>query len=186
MPPRGGHRTGQGTRSSGTGPAPNPSPRRNCCATPALPFAAAAHLGRGAGQTWATALAVLRVSPRADGSIANCSYHYGNAANLVWVGRAAVLDRGAPRRRPSSGCGDAVNPVDPTLSWCRPATGTAARRRTSPPACPPGTLGGLRHRAPPGRHNRRPLLVVVRGDDPGLRRGGELDNLGSGCPPLAA
>ena len=43
----------------------------------------------GAGQTWRTALAVVRVIAAADGSIAQLiGYHYVNAANLWLAGSA--------------------------------------------------------------------------------------------------
>ena len=48
----------------------------------------------GAGQTWRTALAVVREIARADGSIAQLiGYHYVNSANLWLVGSEAIQER---------------------------------------------------------------------------------------------
>src|SRR5882757_2987125 len=136
----------------------------------------------GAGQTWATALAVLRVIAEADGSIAQLlGYHYVNAANLVWVGGASVLDRwGTPSVASQWLWGDAVNPVDPDLELVPAGDGYLLRGRknfatgvsTGDASVVSGTV--RREDGTLGEH----LLVVVRGDDPGLHRGGDWDNLG--------
>src|SRR5882724_9052188 len=85
----------------------------------------------GAGQTWATGLAVLRTIAEADGSIAQLlGYHYVNAANLVWVGDAAGLRRwGTPSAAEQWLWGDAVNPVDPDLSMVPDGDGYLLRGR---------------------------------------------------------
>jgi alkylation response protein AidB-like acyl-CoA dehydrogenase len=136
----------------------------------------------GAGQSWATGLRVLRAIAEADGSIAQLlGYHYVNAANLVWVGDADVLRRwGTPSAAEQWLWGDAVNPVDPDLSLVPDGADYLLRGRKN---FATGVSTGdasvvsatVRHPdGTPGEH----LLVVVRGDDPGLRPGGDWDNLG--------
>jgi alkylation response protein AidB-like acyl-CoA dehydrogenase len=136
----------------------------------------------GAGQTWATALAVLRVIAGADGSIAQLlGYHYVNAANLVWVGDDAGLRRwGTPSAAEQWLWGDAVNPVDPDLELVPDGDGYLLRgRKNFATGVSTGdasvVAGSVRH--PDGTAGDH-LLVVVRGDDPGLHRGGDWDNLG--------
>ena len=136
----------------------------------------------GAGQTWATGLAVLRTIAEADGSIAQLlGYHYVNAANLVWVGDAAGLSRwGTPSAAEQWLWGDAVNPVDPDLSLVSDGDGYLLRgRKNFATGVSTGdasvVAGTVRH--PDGTLGDH-LLVVVRGDDPGLHRGGDWDNLG--------
>src|SRR6266851_4630558 len=72
----------------------------------------------GAGQTWRTALAVVREIAAADGSIAQLlGYHYVNSSNLWLVGGASVqelLGRGTAEHQWL--WGDSVNPVEPDLS----------------------------------------------------------------------
>lgn len=136
----------------------------------------------GAGQTWQTALAVLRVIASADGSIAQLlGYHYVNAANLVWVGDTEGLRRwGTPSAAGQWLWGDAVNPVDPDLSLVPDGDGYLLRgRKNFATGVSTGdasvVAGTVRH--PDGTVGDH-LLVVVRGDDPGLHRGGDWDNLG--------
>ncbi|HWN36554.1 MAG TPA: acyl-CoA dehydrogenase family protein [Pseudonocardia sp.] len=140
----------------------------------------------GAGQDWSTALRVVRVIAEADGSIAQIlGYHYVNAANLVWVGDADGLRRwGTPSAAGQWLWGDAVNPVDPDLELVSEGgeNGTAyllRGRKNFATGVSVGDAsvvsGTVRH--PDGRPGEH-LLVVVRGDDPGLHRGGDWDNLG--------
>jgi alkylation response protein AidB-like acyl-CoA dehydrogenase len=72
----------------------------------------------GAGQTWRTALAVVREIARADGSIAQLiGYHYVNSSNLWLVGNEAIQKRlGGLTARHQWLWGDAVNPVEPDLA----------------------------------------------------------------------
>jgi alkylation response protein AidB-like acyl-CoA dehydrogenase len=136
----------------------------------------------GAGQSWATGLRVVRAIAEADGSIAQLlGYHYVNAANLVWVGDASVLRRwGTPSAAEQWLWGDAVNPVDPDLELVADGHGYLLRGRknfatgvsTGDASVVSGTV-----RQPDGTLGDH-LLVVVRGDDPGLHRGGDWDNLG--------
>ncbi|HEX4248948.1 MAG TPA: acyl-CoA dehydrogenase family protein [Pseudonocardia sp.] len=136
----------------------------------------------GGGQTWATGLAVVRAIAEADGSIAQLlGYHYVNAANLVWVGDAAGLHRwGTPSAAEQWLWGDAVNPVDPDLALLPSGEGYLLRgRKNFATGVSTGDAsvvsGTVRH--PDGTVGDH-LLVVVRGDDPGLHRGGDWDNLG--------
>jgi alkylation response protein AidB-like acyl-CoA dehydrogenase len=140
----------------------------------------------GAGQDWSTGLRVVRAIAEADGSIAQLlGYHYVNAANLVWVGDADGLRRwGTPSAAEQWLWGDAVNPVDPDLELIPDGgeNGTAYLLRgrknfatgvsTGDASVVSGTV-----RQPDGTLGEH-LLVVVRGDDPGLHRGGDWDNLG--------
>ncbi|HEY0575808.1 MAG TPA: acyl-CoA dehydrogenase family protein [Pseudonocardia sp.] len=136
----------------------------------------------GAGLDWATGLRVVRTIAEADGSIAQLlGYHYVNAANLVWVGDASVLRRwGTPSAAEQWLWGDAVNPVDPDLELVPDGHGYLLRgRKNFATGVSTGDAsvvsGTVRHPdGTPGDH----LLVVVRGDDPGLHRGGDWDNLG--------
>ena len=140
----------------------------------------------GAGLDWATGLRVVRTIAEADGSIAQLlGYHYVNAANLVWVGDADGLRRwGTPSAAEQWLWGDAVNPVDPDLSLIPDSAdnGTAyllRGRKNFATGVSTGDAsvvsGTVRH--PDGTFGEH-LLVVVRGDDPGLHRGGDWDNLG--------
>jgi alkylation response protein AidB-like acyl-CoA dehydrogenase len=72
----------------------------------------------GGGQTWRTALAVVREIARADGSVAQLiGYHYVNSANLWLAGDEAIQERlGGLTARNQWLWGDAVNPVEPDLT----------------------------------------------------------------------
>jgi alkylation response protein AidB-like acyl-CoA dehydrogenase len=72
----------------------------------------------GAGQTWRTALAVVREIARADGSIAQLiGYHYVNSSNLWLVGGPEIIERlGGLSAKQQWLWGDAVNPVEPDLT----------------------------------------------------------------------
>ena len=72
----------------------------------------------GAGQTWATALEVVRRLARVDGSIAQLlGYHYVNIANLWLTARPeAGLLWGRRSSEDAFLWGDAVNPVDPAFT----------------------------------------------------------------------
>jgi len=71
----------------------------------------------GQGAHWETALEVVRIVARADGSIAQLlAYHYINQACIVFYGEPR--EQGDWFRRSAEGqwvWGDSVNPVDPTL-----------------------------------------------------------------------
>jgi alkylation response protein AidB-like acyl-CoA dehydrogenase len=72
----------------------------------------------GAGQTWRTALAVVREIAAADGSIAQLiGYHYVNAANL-WLAGGEPVQRRLGRLTAENQYlwGDAVSPVEPDLA----------------------------------------------------------------------
>jgi alkylation response protein AidB-like acyl-CoA dehydrogenase len=140
----------------------------------------------GSGQSWATGLRVVRAIAEADGSIAQLlGYHYVNAANLVWVGDADGLRRwGTPSAAEQWLWGDAVNPVDPDLELVPDGGDNGAAyllrgRKNFATGVSTGdasvVAGTVRH--PDGTLGEH-LLVVVRGDDPGLHRGGDWDNLG--------
>jgi len=79
----------------------------------------------GAGQTWRTALAVVREIARADGSIAQLiGYHYVNSANLWLVGSEAIQERlGSLTAGNQWLWGDAVNPIEPDLTLTPAGTG---------------------------------------------------------------
>jgi alkylation response protein AidB-like acyl-CoA dehydrogenase len=79
----------------------------------------------GAGQTWRTALAVVRAIAAADGSIAQLlGYHYVNAANLWLAGGESVQRRlGRLTAENQYLWGDAVNPVEPDLALTITRTG---------------------------------------------------------------
>ena len=127
----------------------------------------------GDGLGWATALRVVREIAVADGSIAQLlGYHYVNVANLGWVGG---LERWGP---PSAAgqwlWGDAVNPTDPDLELVPDGSGYRLNGRKS---FATGVSVGDAS-VVSGTAEGEPLLVVVRGDAPGLVRGGDWDNLG--------
>ncbi|TQM37460.1 acyl-CoA dehydrogenase family protein [Pseudonocardia cypriaca] len=127
----------------------------------------------GDGLGWATALRVVREIAVADGSIAQLlGYHYVNVANLWWVGG---LERWGP---PSAAgqwlWGDAVNPTDPDLELVPDGSGYRLNGRKS---FATGVSVGDAS-VVSGTAEGEPLLVVVRGDAPGLVRGGDWDNLG--------
>lgn len=71
----------------------------------------------GGGAHWETALEVVRILARADGSLAQLlAYHYINQATIVFY--ASPEDHADWFRRSAAGqwvWGDSVNPVDPTL-----------------------------------------------------------------------
>lgn len=72
----------------------------------------------GAGQTWRTALAVVREIAKADGSIAQLiGYHYVNSSNLWLVGGPEIIERlGRSTAENQWLWGDAVNPIEPDLT----------------------------------------------------------------------
>ncbi|WP_028921209.1 acyl-CoA dehydrogenase family protein [Pseudonocardia acaciae] len=136
----------------------------------------------GAGLDWSVGLRVVRTIAEADGSIAQLlGYSYVNAANLVWVAGPDGLRRWGP---PSAAgqwlWGDAVNPVDPDLELVPDGEGYLLRgRKNFSTGVSVGdasvAAGAVRHAdGSAGEH----LLVAFRGDDPGLVRGGDWDNLG--------
>jgi len=79
----------------------------------------------GAGQTWRTALAVVREIARADGSIAQLiGYHYVNSSNLWLAGDRPIQERlGRLTAARQWLWGDAVNPVEPDLTLTPAETG---------------------------------------------------------------
>jgi len=132
----------------------------------------------GAGLGWATALRVVREIAVADGSIAQLlGYHYVNVANLWWVGG---LGAWGPRSAAEQWLwGDAVNPTDPDLVLVPDGDGYRLNGRktfaTGVSVGDASVVSGVVESGPDaGTH----LLVVVRGDAPGLVPGGDWDNLG--------
>jgi alkylation response protein AidB-like acyl-CoA dehydrogenase len=121
---------------------------------------------------------VVREIAVADGSIAQLlGYHYVNIANLWWVDGGRGLERwGRPSAREQWLWGDAVNPTDPALVLVPDGEGYRLSGRKSfatgvssgDASVVSGTVEGT----------GEPLLVVVRGGEPGVLPGGDWDNLG--------
>ncbi len=127
----------------------------------------------GAGLGWATALRVVREIAAADGSIAQLlGYHYVNVANLWWVG--GIERWGPPSASGQWLWGDAVNPTDPDLTLVPDGPGYRLNgRKTFATGVSVGDASVVS-----GDADGEPLLVVLRGDAPGLVPGGDWDNLG--------
>ncbi len=150
----------------------------------------------GGGESWATALRVVREVATADGSIAQLlGYSYVNAANLVWVADDAGRARWVPPAAAGQWLwGDAVNPIDPALTLLPDGDGyelsgtktfatgastgdaTVVAATVTPPVTRPVTTAA-RERGPSGAAGRTLLVVVRRGQD-GVVPGGDWDNLG--------
>ncbi|MGD9695347.1 MAG: acyl-CoA dehydrogenase family protein [Thermoleophilia bacterium] len=132
----------------------------------------------GAGQTWRTALAVVREVSRADGSIGQLiGYHYVNLVNLWWTGsadaRAELLARSA---REQWLWGDAVNPIDPDLALAPHGDGyrLSGRKAFSTGASVGDAIVATGAVSTTGE----PLLVAVLRGQAGIELGGDWDNLG--------
>jgi len=137
----------------------------------------------GAGQTWRTALAVVRQIAAADGSIAQLiGYHYVNAANLWLAGGESVqLRLGSLTARNQYLWGDAVNPVEPDLALTITRTGYLLNgRKTFATGASSGDLIAVTGRVESagaesgGEH----LLAAVPVTAAGIAFGRDWDNLG--------
>ena len=132
----------------------------------------------GDGGDWVTALRAVREIAAADGSIAQLlGYHYVNVANLFWVADDAALRRwGTPSAQGRWLWGDAVNPVDPDLVLTRHGAGYRLHGRKS--FATGVSVGDASVVAATAQDTGEPLLVVVERSAPGVRPGGDWDNLG--------
>ena len=133
----------------------------------------------GAGQTWRTALAVVREIAAADGSIAQLlGYHYVNSSNLWLVGGASVqelLGRGTAEHQWL--WGDSVNPVEPDLSLT-PDAGCGYRLNGKKSFATGASVGDMIAATGAVTSSGELLLVAVPAGDPGISFGGDWDNLG--------
>ena len=132
----------------------------------------------GAGQSWRTALGVIREIAAADGSIAQLlGYHYVNLANLWLSGDREVRERlGRASAKHQWLWGDAVNPIEPDLVLTPEADGYRLSG-TKSFATGAGT-GDIVLAAGTVSTTAEPLLVAVRAGAEGLSFGGDWDNLG--------
>jgi alkylation response protein AidB-like acyl-CoA dehydrogenase len=132
----------------------------------------------GAGQTWRTALAVVRQIARADGSIAQLiGYHYVNSANLWLAGDRPVQERlGRLTAARQLLWGDAVNPVEPNLTLT-PA-GTGGYRLDGRKSFATGASAGDMIAVTGVTTTGEPLLAAVPTVAKGITFGQDWDNLG--------
>lgn len=136
-----------------------------------------ARLG-GAGQTWTTALGVVRAIATADGSIAQLlGYHYVNLANLWLSGNDAALEFfGRESAKNQWLWGDAVNPVEPELTLVPDSTGyRLSGTKTFATGASVGDV--IVATAEVSTTGQALLVAVFRGQD-GITFGGDWDNLG--------
>lgn len=132
----------------------------------------------GPGETWRTALGVVREIARADGSIAQLiGYHYVNQSNLWLGGRAAVresLGRGTAENQWL--WGDAVNPIDPALTLTPDGDGYLLSGRKN--FATGASVGDVTVIAGTITTTGEPLLAAVFRDASGITFGEDWDNLG--------
>jgi alkylation response protein AidB-like acyl-CoA dehydrogenase len=139
----------------------------------------------GGGQTWRTALAVVREIARADGSVAQLiGYHYVNSANLWLVGDAAIQERlGGLTARHQWLWGDAVNPVEPDLTLTPDGTGYRLDgKKTFATGASAGDViavtGQVAGGSDGGGGGGDLVLAAVRAGAAGVTFGHDWDNLG--------
>jgi alkylation response protein AidB-like acyl-CoA dehydrogenase len=132
----------------------------------------------GAGETWGTALAVVREIAKADGSIAQLlGYHYVNISNLWLSGNRAALESfGARSARHQWLWGDAVNPVEPDLTLAPDGGGYRLSGKKN--FATGASVGDVTIAAGTVSTTGEPLLVAVYRDQDGVSFGGDWDNLG--------
>jgi alkylation response protein AidB-like acyl-CoA dehydrogenase len=132
----------------------------------------------GAGQTWRTALGVVREIAKTDGSIAQLiGYHYVNQSNLWLAGRPAVresLGRGTAERQWL--WGDAVNPIDPELVLTPDGDGYRLSGKKN--FATGASVGDVTVVAATVSTTGEPLLAAVFRDTEGVTFGGDWDNIG--------
>lgn len=138
----------------------------------------------GAGQSWRTALAVVREIAAADGSIAQLlGYHYVNLANLWLAGDTRVQELlGRPSAERQWLWGDAVNPIDPELRLTPDGDGDNGeggyRLNGTKNFATGASTGDVIVVAAEVTTTGEQLLVAVLADSPGVSFGGDWDNLG--------
>lgn len=132
----------------------------------------------GAGQSWRTALGVIREIARADGSIAQLlGYHYVNLANLWLSGGPEVRERlGRASAEHQWLWGDAVNPIEPDLVLTPEPDGYRLSGTKS--FATGASTGDIVLASGTVSTTAEPLLVAVRAGAEGLSFGGDWDNLG--------
>jgi alkylation response protein AidB-like acyl-CoA dehydrogenase len=132
----------------------------------------------GAGQTWRTALDVVREIAKADGSIAQLlGYHYINLANLWLTGDPAVQKSlGRSSAENQWFWGDAVNPIDPDLVLT--PDGAGYRLDGHKNFATGASTGDVTAVAATVTTNQESLLVAVLRDQEGVSFGTDWDNLG--------
>ncbi|BCB89583.1 acyl-CoA dehydrogenase family protein [Phytohabitans suffuscus] len=132
----------------------------------------------GAGESWATALAVVRELATVDGSIAQLlGYHYVNQANLWLAGTPEVAERlGRPSAQWQWLWGDAVNPIEPELTLT--PDGDGYRLDGTKSFSTGASVGDVTVASGTVTTTGEPLLVAVPRDAEGIDFGGDWDNLG--------
>lgn len=132
----------------------------------------------GAGQDWATALAVVREIARVDGSIAQLiGYHYVNVANVWFVARPAARRLWGWRSSEHHLLwGDAVNPVDPAFTLT--PDGDGYRLDGSKTFCTGASVDDVTLVLATLRASSTAALLVVPRDAPGTTFSNDWDNLG--------
>jgi alkylation response protein AidB-like acyl-CoA dehydrogenase len=133
----------------------------------------------GAGQTWRTALAVVREIAKADASIAQLlGYHYVNSSNLWFVGGEEIVERlGRGTAQHQWLWGDAVNPVEPDLTLT-PVPEGGYRLDGKKTFATGSSVGDWIAVAGQTTDTAEHLLFAVSAAAPGIAFGGDWDNLG--------
>jgi alkylation response protein AidB-like acyl-CoA dehydrogenase len=132
----------------------------------------------GGGQTWRTALGVVREIARADGSVAQLiGYHYANSANLWLTGGEAIQQHlGGLTARHQWLWGDADNPVESDLTLTPDGAGYRLDgKKTVATGASVGDVIAVTGQVP-GSGDL--LLAAVRADAGGITFGNDWDNLG--------
>jgi alkylation response protein AidB-like acyl-CoA dehydrogenase len=132
----------------------------------------------GPGETWRTALGVVREIAKADGSIAQLlGYHYVNQSNLWFSGDKGVRETfGRSSAEYQWLWGDAVNPIDPELDLT--PDGDGYRLNGTKNFSTGASTGDLTVAAATVTTTGEPLLVAVFRGAEGVSFGGDWDNLG--------